>query len=292
MNHPVTIGTPPWSREDILAAIDEFESLYEERPIRGDPHGMQAPHLFATWFMARAVKPALVVESGIWKGQSTWLLEQACPEAEIISIDVRLDFREYISERVTYSDRDFSEHDWSELDPDRSLVFFDDHQNAYQRLQQCLWFGFRHVIFEDNYPPGKGDCYSLRHAFSGAGFVPAGSNAPPSPGIHAKLRTRIADWLNMDPISITPQYSRVKIAPNSHDAAMLGKHLDVYCEFPPVFKSNTTRWGDPWVDDVYPTPAPLLSDDDSTAHPIFSQQAKNYTWICYARLRLGAETLQ
>ena len=53
--------------------------------------------------------------------------------------------------------------------------FFDDHQNAYKRLQQCKWFGFRHVVFEDNYPSGQGDSYSLKQAFANAGFDPARS---------------------------------------------------------------------------------------------------------------------
>jgi len=132
------IGNPPWSRSEILDSIDEFSEIYSNRPIIDNEGGMKAPHMFALWFMAKNLSPDLIIESGIWKGQSTWLLETACPEAKIVSIDINLKFRTYISKskNVTYSNKDFSEHDWSNIS-DRSLVFFDDHQNAYKRLQQC-----------------------------------------------------------------------------------------------------------------------------------------------------------
>jgi len=42
--------------------------------------------MFASWFMARQLDPEVIIESGVWRGQGTWLLEQACPRAQIISM--------------------------------------------------------------------------------------------------------------------------------------------------------------------------------------------------------------
>ena len=53
---------------------------------------------------------------------------------------------------------------------------------------------------------------------------------------------------------------------------------------PPVFKLARTRWGTPW-DSRYPTPDPLLT---AMAHPwqeIFLDDADDYTWLCYVRLK-------
>lgn len=63
--------------------------------------------MFAVWFMSKKLNPELIIESGVYKGQSTWLFEVSCPQARIVSIDVNLDFREYISSRAEYSDLDF-----------------------------------------------------------------------------------------------------------------------------------------------------------------------------------------
>lgn len=279
MNQLIAIGQPPWTQNDLESAIPEFEKLYESRPIVDNTGGMKSPHMFATWFMAKHLSPPLIVESGVYKGQSTWLLEQACPTARIIAIDPQLSQREYISDRVSYFDRDFSELDWSDEETQSALIFFDDHQDAYSRLQLCKWFGFRHIIFEDNYPEGQGDCYSLKKAFLGAGFEPSDHG-----GRRAKTVQKIARKLNLLP-SIMPQYSRIQVDKNPHDAKALHRNLETYYEFPPLFKPDTTRWGDDWNEENYSTPAPLLSSAVRDQYPVFWNEAKSYTWICYAKLR-------
>ena len=273
------IGCPPWSRADILQHIDEFSSIYPDRPVKDNYAGMKAPHMFAVWFMAKALQPDLIVESGVWKGQSTWLLEVACPQAKLISIDLDLDAREYLSTKANYSNRDFSEHDWSEI-TDRSLVFFDDHQNAYRRLQQCKWFGFKHAILEDNYPAAQGDFYSLKKAFANAGFDPVART-----GRSARLGfDRLAGRIGRSLLGLSRQYEPSRTSPNAIDARMLETHLETYFEFPPVIQSERTRWGDPW-DDSYPTPEPLLERPEKPSHRLFAEEAMWYTWICYVRLK-------
>src|SRR5262245_27643486 len=232
------IGTPPWVLEDIEASLDEFLVLYARRPIRDNQGGMKAPHMFAVWFMVRKLKPDLIVESGVWKGQGTWLLEQASAGAELFSIDIDLTRREYISERAIYFDRDFSMQDWSRAS-DRSLAFFDDHQSAYDRLQQCKWFGFKNVIFEDNYPPGRGDCYTLKQAFAGAGFGSPSSRTGTRRRL-ADVARRVAEALGIAQPSGAVNDSRPRSAPSGADAAILQKNLDTYYEFPPVLKTNNT----------------------------------------------------
>lgn len=111
MQRITNIGTPPWARSEIIARLDEFESIYADRPIKDNQGGMKAPHMFAVWFIAKQLSPDLIVESGILKGQSTWLLEKACPKAKLVSIDLNLGYRQYISDRAFYSDKDFIEQD-------------------------------------------------------------------------------------------------------------------------------------------------------------------------------------
>ena len=279
MDGLTAIGSPPWSREDIKASLPTFESLYHTRPIQDNSGGMKSPHMFATWFMAKFLSPPVIVESGIFKGQSTWLLEQACPDAEIISIDLNLSQREYVSKHVSYFDRDFADIDWSGIDTNSALAFFDDHQNAYSRLQLCRWFGFRHVIFEDNYPANQGDCYSLKQAFSGAGFEPLSSSGHTESGLQ-----KIARKMKLLP-TLTPQYNRLQISPNQHDAAALRQNLEVYSEFPPLFQRDVTRWGDSWTGHKYATPDPLLPATAKEDHPVLWDEAIAYTWICYTKLK-------
>ena len=78
-----------YDKDNLKESLDEFYSLYEKRPINDNHGGMTSSHLFNTWYALRKLKPKLVIESGVWKGLGTWVIEQALPEAKIISIDVR-----------------------------------------------------------------------------------------------------------------------------------------------------------------------------------------------------------
>jgi FkbM family methyltransferase len=171
----LAFGQVPWTRAMMLGAMKEFAELYQRRPIQDNSGGMKSPHLFPIWFALRQLQPRFIVESGVWLGQGTWFFEQACPDAKLYCIDPELKRIRYRSSQATYLDRDFSQHDWSALPAEQTVLFFDDHQNAYERIKTARWFGLRHLFFEDNYPPSQGDCYSLKKAFMHAGYrcVPA-----------------------------------------------------------------------------------------------------------------------
>ena len=174
------IGRVEWSYSDIKVTISDFLTLYKTRPIKNNDGGMKIPHLFATWFMLKKINPKFVIESGVWKGQGTWLIENAVPDARIISLDVNLDYRQYISDNVIYYEKDFSKVNWDIIDKKtETVLFFDDHQNAFKRIIQAKKHGFKHLLFEDNYPASQGDCYSLKKAFLGCGFTPIESNKSP-----------------------------------------------------------------------------------------------------------------
>jgi hypothetical protein len=144
--------SPPWQQEDLREAIEEFSDLYGERPILDNRGGMGAPGAFALWFAVRWIKPKLVVESGVWKGQTTWLIEQAAPSARLLCIDPILSRLKYRSRTAEYATTDFSQLGLSTADTQEGLVLFDDHQNQLDRLLQAADMGFPHAVFDDNYP--------------------------------------------------------------------------------------------------------------------------------------------
>jgi len=270
----VSIGQPPWRREEILDALQEFVRLYEKRPIQDNTGGMKSPHMFLAWFALKKMKPRAIVESGVWLGQGTWFFEQACPQASLYCIDPNQNRIEYRSARAIYFEKDFSALDWADLPKEETILFFDDHQNAFKRVKTAKQFGFKHLIFEDNYPPSQGDCYSLKKALMHSGFTPSRKFLPSS----VEFKERIKGFLRMKhPVG-------EMIPPNSIDADYLKNNLEVYYEFPPVFKTGWTRWNDVWDDTNYPTPEPLLQAVTNPSQQIFLDEAAFYTWMCYAKL--------
>ncbi len=248
------------SREEIVATIPAFLELYAERPIRDNQGGMRAPHLFATWFMVRKLAPRAIVESGVFKGLGTWLLEQAAPKARLVCMDPDPSARIYRSARAEYRTDDFSEVSW-DLPREGTLLFFDDHQDELLRVRTAAKLGFRHLIFEDNYPVGRGDCYSLKQACSG-------EPPPTARDLTSRLTEKLRSALSRRD-AIPPELCL----------------LERYFEFPPVVRSATTRWGDPWSNERYPTPEALFTEEAlPNAFKLFAAEAQFYTWICYAQL--------
>ena len=265
------IGRLNWTTNEIKDSIPEFLELYHKKPLDNNQGGMLSPHMFATWFMLKKLNPKSVIESGIWKGQGTWLIEQALPDVKIYSIDINLEIREFISDKVTYFQKDFSEIDWSIIeDKSNTVLFFDDHQNALNRIKIGEELGFKQFIFEDNYPAKQGDCYSLKKAFQHAGFEPV---QQPIQGLKAKI------------MKIIKPNNLERVKPNKEDSQYLKNVLETYYEFPPIFKRESTRWGDDWNEEDYPTPNPVYSKLESDHLKIFQQEAVYYTWICFASLK-------
>ena len=275
MKEPIEIGAVPWSKDELVSSLNQFGELYDRRPIQDNYGGMLSPHAFLAWFVLKKLEPEVIIESGVWLGQGTWILEQACPNAELHCIDPNLDSIVYRSKKAKYYDRDFSLIDWTALPRDRTVIFFDDHQNAYERLRTCRWFGFKDLLFEDNYPPGRGDCYSLKKVLMHAGHRSTGRGS-----------TLLARAMSLGKAIARGERGGTgsAVRANDVDEKYLRQNVEVYRELPPIYRSDKTRWGDDWTDENYPTPAPLLS---SAVHPYqepYYEERLSYTWMCYAKL--------
>ena len=140
MKEILNYGKQLWDFKDVNSTIDEFMELYENRPVVNNAGGMASTHLFWTWYVAKKIHPENIIESGVFKGQGTWIFRQACPNANIFSIDPFLKQRKYIDKDTMYFTEDFSMIEWEKYlkndSFENTLVFFDDHQNAYMRMQQ------------------------------------------------------------------------------------------------------------------------------------------------------------
>ncbi len=93
-------------------------------------------------------------------------MRKALPDARIISLDPSApkQFLSGVKYLVKGSFRDFKKIDWAKMgvDPDETLVFFDDHNSLYRRMFKENNYGFYRFIGEDNYDYLRGDNMSLK----------------------------------------------------------------------------------------------------------------------------------
>ena len=138
--------------ESIVQLVDEFRTVFFQSPITMNVYGANFPSGVNLFLMARCLDPELVVESGVYKGQSSYFLASACPRAKVHAFDPNLQELSYRTPGVTYHEEDWMQ---SAVRCDRvgtGLCFFDDHQSQALRVIQAHERGFRHMIVDDSWP--------------------------------------------------------------------------------------------------------------------------------------------
>eukprot|EP00667_Euglena_gracilis_P008538 EG_transcript_8633 len=225
-----------WTREDLLKDLKYFiQEVYPQRPIKVNTFGMRLSHAFGCWFIVKKLQPKYILESGVHRGQSTWLMRQAAPNAKIISMDPRMDMT-YWDKGTTYYTgngvgkagydvkpfKDFSEIDWSFIaDKNEAVILWDDHQNEYKRILKAYELGFRHMVFDDNWSPLQGDNYSIKQVCDETGGL---ALRPPD---FPSQQVLMCDQFHMADKFISIEEHRA-----NHEK--LVSILDMYYETPPI----------------------------------------------------------
>jgi hypothetical protein len=135
--------------------VDDFFRVYTSREKTDNTHGSGFHNAFWLYTIARVLDPELIVESGVWKGHTSWLLSKACPDADKYGFDISLNKLEYTNLDTQMFQQDWQTFSFPSFDPDRALIFFDCHVNHAQRLIEAHSKGFKHILFDDNPPAYK-----------------------------------------------------------------------------------------------------------------------------------------
>ncbi|KAA8540388.1 hypothetical protein F0562_024693 [Nyssa sinensis] len=285
--------TVEWTSKDLLKGLEEFVPIYETRPIKNNMYGMGFDHSFGLWFITKWLKPDLMIESGAFKGHSTWVLRQAMPDKPIVSLSPRHP-EKYLKKGPAYVDGnctyfagkdfvDFGSVDWGSVmkkhgitDLSQVLIFFDDHQNELKRLKQALKAGFRHLVFEDNYDTGTGDHYSFRQICDQF-YIRGGGHSCFKDSDEARIRSRRKKFwekaVDIDELcgpgevwwGVRGQmrddfnHSNKVISYGEHiqNSRFVESVLDVYWELPPVAGPSLTHQ---MRYDPARTPSPIVED--------------------------------
>jgi hypothetical protein len=139
--------------EQVVAELlPEFKRVVGEHPLRTPSRGcVSITEAFWLYALTRSLKPRVIIESGTFEGYSIFFLWSAAPsDARVISFDpfTKPKFR---LPGVEYYAMDWTEHNWSSLPGDQTLIFFDDHLHQGRRLWQAYRQDIRHLVFHDNY---------------------------------------------------------------------------------------------------------------------------------------------
>jgi hypothetical protein len=129
---------PQGAAERAAAAVDEFFALYSDRPVRDNKGGSGFNDSLWIFVVVRCLLPRLIVESG---------------QAEIHCFDTDLTGQlVYRDPKPLLHECDWMETQLPKADGKTSLAFFDDHISQARRVREAYERGFRHLLFDDNFP--------------------------------------------------------------------------------------------------------------------------------------------
>ena len=135
---------------DVLERTKQFWALIPTAPVRQRRGGSGFNGALQLYVAMRALKPDFVIESGVFRGLTTWVIRQACPDAKIYCHDPALSGLQYRDAQASYSTADWSTADWSGIDPARTVAFFDDHVAQGRRVVEAHARGLTRLLFDDD----------------------------------------------------------------------------------------------------------------------------------------------
>ena len=98
----------------------------------------------------KVVKPSLVIESGIMKGFTTYLIDSASERDCIINCyDISFDNIEYRSKKAKYFNTDINQSP-PNIQGHKVLAFWDDHTSQLDRLEFSIRNHIKYNIFDDD----------------------------------------------------------------------------------------------------------------------------------------------
>ena len=131
-----------------------FQEIYDGRPDKREVGSSGYSNMKNLYTLCSRLQPELIVESGTWKGNSSWLFHHFCDNVWCFDLDfsnllweskqikyVECDIEEDHIQEYTFND------DWS-----HTLFFFDDHISHLQRLTWLIEIGAKYAVWDDNQP--------------------------------------------------------------------------------------------------------------------------------------------
>jgi hypothetical protein len=127
-----------FEKTKLLNSIQHYEEIFRNSKISDLNGGMGFNNGLFFYVIISHFQPKKILESGVWRGYSTFLIDEATPnESKIFCFDINLSKREFLSKKASYFESDLtfvSEVDFSKID----FALFDDHVSIYDRLKFCL----------------------------------------------------------------------------------------------------------------------------------------------------------
>ena len=135
---------------DHIKYINEYEKIYKESPVKHLGSGFGFNEGLYLFSLLKITNPTDVIESGVMRGFSTYIIDKATNEnTRIHCYDISFNKLEYKSKKAIYNNCDITKKDPILLS-DKLFALWDDHVSHYDRLQYSFAKKIKYNLFDDD----------------------------------------------------------------------------------------------------------------------------------------------
>ena len=139
-----------YTKKNIEKYIDQYCKILYETPIKDMNSGFGFNEGLFLFCIIKVVKPTLIIESGIMKGFTTYIIDSASDKNCIINCyDINFDNIEYRSKKAKYFNNDINQSP-PNIQGHKVLAFWDDHTSHLDRLEFSIKNRIEYNIFDDD----------------------------------------------------------------------------------------------------------------------------------------------
>ena len=139
-----------YTEKQLLQYVEEFELVFMQSPVKEHESGFGYNEGVFFYSILRIINPELVIESGVMKGFTTYLIDAATNnDCKIFSYDINFDNKVFSSKKAEYINSDISGK-IPFIQNKKTVALWDDHTSQLDRLLFSQEHEIEYNFFDDD----------------------------------------------------------------------------------------------------------------------------------------------
>ena len=139
-----------YNKSEVEGYLDEFDYVFGKSPIKEHESGFGYNEGVFFYTLLKIINPEIVIESGVMKGFTTYLIDAATHnDCKIYSYDINFENNMFNSKKATYINTDITNKIPS-IKNKKTVALWDDHTSQMDRLKFSQEYNIQYNFFDDD----------------------------------------------------------------------------------------------------------------------------------------------
>ena len=139
-----------YNKSEVEGYLDEFDYVFGKSPIKEHESGFGYNEGVFFYTLLKIINPEIVIESGVMKGFTTYLIDAATHnDCKIFSYDINFENNMFNSKKATYINTDITNKIPS-IKNKKTVALWDDHTSQMDRLKFSQEYNIQYNFFDDD----------------------------------------------------------------------------------------------------------------------------------------------